>query len=96
MVLIQFLMYTRNVLSASYIHICKANDKEIAQCITDSVNELRPKLKSGIPELDVPALEPLELDEIKLRRGPQSAQIDANLTDLVVWGAPTFQILEIK
>ena len=79
-----------------YIHVCQADDRDLTNCIIRSVNELRPKLKEGIPELDVPALEPLALDEIKLRRGPTTAQIDANLTDLRVWGAPSFEILELK
>lgn len=82
--------------TAKYIHVCKANDPDIANCIIQSVDGIREHLKDGIPELDVPPLEPLLLDEIKLRRGPQSAQIDANITDIEVWGPTTFKILELK
>lgn len=83
-------------LTANYIHVCKANDPEIGACIVKSVNEIRPYLKEGIPDLDVPPLEPLLLDEIKLKRGPTTAQIDANITDLQVWGPTSFEIVEIK
>nr|CAH7741263.1 unnamed protein product [Callosobruchus chinensis] len=80
----------------SYIKVCKKNDPKIAECITNSVNELRPKLVEGIPELDVPSMEPLPLDTIKLRSGPSQAKIDANITNLKVWGPSTFEVLEMK
>nr|CAI5842102.1 unnamed protein product [Callosobruchus analis] len=72
----------------SYIKVCKKNDPKIAECITNSVNALRPKLVEGIPELNVPSMEPLPLDTIKLRSGPSQAKIDANITNLKVWGPP--------
>lgn len=81
---------------ANYIHVCKASDPDISNCIIKSVNSIRSYLKTGIPDLEVPPLEPLLLDEIKLRRGPTSAQIDANITDLQVWGPTSFEIVELK
>jgi len=79
-----------------YIHICKADDPNIVPCINNSVNLLRPRLKTGIPELDVPPMEPLMLNEIKLKRGPSGAAIDCNITNLKVWGAASFVITEMK
>ncbi|KAK9888491.1 hypothetical protein WA026_000742 [Henosepilachna vigintioctopunctata] len=79
-----------------YIKVCKSNEKDLAQCIINSVYALRPQLKKGIPELDVPPMEPLFLDEIKLRSGPNAAKLDANITNIKVWGPSEFQILEVK
>ncbi|KAK9700685.1 hemolymph juvenile hormone binding protein (JHBP) [Popillia japonica] len=79
-----------------YIHICSANDADISKCILNSINLLRPQLKEGIEELDVPPLEPLPLDEITLKRGPSSTRITANITDIKVWGASDFEILELR
>ncbi|KAL3282190.1 hypothetical protein HHI36_005384, partial [Cryptolaemus montrouzieri] len=79
-----------------YIKICKSNDPDLAACITESVNALRPQLKKGIPELEVPPLEPLYLDEIKLRNGPSTAKLDANITNIRVWGPSNFKILDVK
>lgn len=81
---------------ADYIHICQAGDANLAKCIISSVDELRAQLKTGIPELDVPALEPLPLDQIQLKRGPTNARIDANITELKVWGPSDFQIKDLK
>jgi hypothetical protein len=60
------------------------------------VNLLRPKLKEGISELNVPPIEPLLLDEVKLRSGPSNAKINANITNIKVWGPSGFEILELK
>lgn len=60
------------------------------------MEQLRSKLKGGIPELDVPPIEPLLLDEIKLRSGPDQAKIDANITNAKVWGPSEFEIVELK
>ncbi|KAL1490580.1 hypothetical protein ABEB36_013250 [Hypothenemus hampei] len=83
-------------MSASYIKVCNRNDPEIAKCIMNSVEQLRGKLKIGIPELNVPPIEPLLLDEIKLRSGPNQAKIDANITNARVWGPSGFEILDLK
>jgi len=80
----------------SYIKVCKSTDPNIAKCIIDSVNQLKPKLVEGIPELNVPPIEPLPLDEIKLRSGPNSAKINANITNIKAWGPSSFEILELK
>jgi len=80
----------------SYIKVCKRNDPNLSKCIIDSIEYLRPKLKSGIPELDVPPIEPLSLKEIKLRSGPNQAQINANITNLMVHGPSSFKILDLQ
>ncbi|KAJ8968463.1 hypothetical protein NQ317_003608 [Molorchus minor] len=69
-----------------YIKICKKSTPDLAACIKDSVNALRPKLIEGIPELDVPSIEPLPIDRIELRSGPPTARIDGNFTNIKAWG----------
>ncbi|XP_068903387.1 protein takeout-like isoform X2 [Tenebrio molitor] len=79
-----------------YIKVCTSSEKNLTNCIIDSVNLLRPKLKEGISELNVPPIEPLLLDEVKLRSGPSNAKINANITNIKVWGPSGFEILELK
>ncbi|CAG9863724.1 unnamed protein product [Phyllotreta striolata] len=76
----------------SYIKVCKKSNPDLAKCIINSVMSLKPKLAEGISELEVPPLEPLLLDTIKLRSGPSSAKIDANITNLLVYGASAFEL----
>lgn len=64
--------------------MCKRKDPEINKCIINSIETLRDKLKHGIPELDVPAIEPLRLPNLQLLRGPTGARLDVNLTNVKV------------
>ncbi|RZC39113.1 takeout, partial [Asbolus verrucosus] len=79
-----------------YIHICKRSDPHVSKCVRDSVEVLRPRLKSGIPEIDVPSLEPLHLDEITIFRGEPSSNLKAFLKNVEVHGAGDFQITKLK
>ncbi|KAG8040239.1 hypothetical protein G9C98_000809 [Cotesia typhae] len=47
----------------SYIPICGRRDPNLNDCIVKSVNQMRPKLREGIPELDVPPVDPLLIKE---------------------------------
>ncbi|XP_026826193.1 uncharacterized protein LOC105284342 [Ooceraea biroi] len=80
----------------SYIKICSRTDPNINKCILNSIEQLRGKLATGIQELDVPAIEPLELKHIRLLRGPQTARLDVNLTNLLVSGPSKFEIRNFK
>ncbi|KAH1024378.1 hypothetical protein HUJ05_003869 [Dendroctonus ponderosae] len=80
----------------NYIKVCQKTDPNLSQCIIDSIEYLRPKLKEGIPELNVPSIEPLPLNEIRLKSGPNQAQINANITNLLVHGPSSFKIIDLK
>ncbi|XP_045524689.1 protein takeout-like isoform X1 [Pieris brassicae] len=84
------------VISAPYIKICHRDDPNVDKCIMNSIEELRPKLKKGIPELDVPGIEPLSLGQIALARGPQGAKLTAVVNDVKVRGPSNFKITELK
>ncbi|XP_014472151.1 PREDICTED: protein takeout-like isoform X2 [Dinoponera quadriceps] len=80
----------------SYIKICSQNDPDLNKCIFNSIEQLRDNLAKGIPELDVPPIEPLFLENLRLLRGPNSASFDMNLTNIEVYGASTFKIDNLK
>lgn len=80
----------------SYIKVCSKSEPNLEKCIINSVNLIRPKLEKGIPELHVPGIEPLLLDEIQMRSGPSQAKIDANITNVRVWGPSKFEVLDLK
>lgn len=69
---------------ASYIKVCNRRDPEINKCVFNSIEQLRDKLVTGIPELSVPPIEPLILKHIRLLRGPNGARLDVNITNLQV------------
>ncbi|KAL7294603.1 hypothetical protein TKK_0011909 [Trichogramma kaykai] len=79
-----------------YIKACKRSDPNINDCITNTIEGLREKLTYGIPELGAPAIEPLNLDQIRLVRGPNGARLDINVTDLKVFGPSKFRVRNLK
>ncbi|XP_058803122.1 uncharacterized protein LOC131671030 [Phymastichus coffea] len=64
----------------SYMKVCGRRNPKLNECVKDSVLQLKPKLQSGIPELDVPSLEPLYFDEVILATLPDFTAVAKNLT----------------
>ncbi|KAL7294604.1 hypothetical protein TKK_0011910 [Trichogramma kaykai] len=76
-----------------YIRICGRRNPNLDQCVLESVAQMMPKLQQGIPELDVPSLEPLDVEEIAL------ANLDdfrAVATNVKLRGLSTFEIRYLK
>lgn len=71
-------------LAAPYIKVCSPKDPNINQCITNSIDQLRSKLATGIPELHIPKIEPLLLNNIQLIRGPRNAKFEFVISNLQV------------
>jgi Haemolymph juvenile hormone binding protein (JHBP) len=69
-------------LAASIIPTCPRNHPNIVQCITESVEKIRPNLQSGDfgGGFEVPALEPMFIDKIAMNRGADFQAIFSNLT----------------
>nr|CAD7269437.1 unnamed protein product [Timema shepardi] len=82
--------------TASYIEICSRNDPNIENCIINSIEKVRPKLLTGIPELDVPPIEPLVLKEVVVSRGANAAIFRAVGSNVKVYGPAQFQITGLK
>lgn len=68
----------------------------MAKCIRESVEVLRPRLKKGIPEINVPSIEPLHIDEITIFNGDPPSNLKAFLRNVKVHGASDFQITKLK
>ncbi|XP_060517819.1 uncharacterized protein LOC132696799 [Cylas formicarius] len=79
-----------------YIHVCHRNDPDVAKCIQNSIEALRPKLVHGIPELSVPGIDPFKLDKIVIFDGSDSNQLTASLNNVEVRNAGNFEITKLK
>lgn len=74
--------------------MCSRKVPDINNCIVDSINNLRPLLAKGLPDLKVPSIEPFELDALQLHLDSNGGPF--NLKDLKVWGVSNFNITELK
>lgn len=63
----------------SYMKVCKRHDPQLNECIVNSIETLRPYLLKGIPELDVPSIEPLTLPEVLVAQGAGIKAVGKNI-----------------
>lgn len=52
------------ILSAKYINVCKRDQDTINSCAKHSIEALRSTLIEGIPDLNVPGIEPFVIKEV--------------------------------
>lgn len=78
-----------------FLHICHIhkNTSHFEQCVSQSIEYLKPYLKVGVPEYNIPSLEPLELKKLSLSL-TETLKIQAN--DLLVHGASDFTVSNVK
>ncbi|CAH1111899.1 unnamed protein product [Psylliodes chrysocephalus] len=80
----------------SYFKICHQSDANLAKCIKKSVEELRPLLVKGIPDLDIPSVEPLIIPEVIIDQGSGPVSLRSVYKDIKVYGPSKFTIKDIK
>lgn len=81
---------------AEYIHVCKRTDPQVSKCIRESIEVLRPRLVKGIPEINVPGMEPLHISDIVIANGDGPSSFRAILKNVKVYGASDFKINKLK
>ncbi|XP_058803118.1 circadian clock-controlled protein daywake [Phymastichus coffea] len=77
-----------------FIHVCRRNEPDIEACIRRSVEDLRPQLMSGVPEYNIPSLEPLLLKELVAAEGTGGLKITAR--DVSAFGASNFIVQKLR
>nr|AGM32112.1 juvenile hormone binding protein domain protein [Coptotermes formosanus] len=79
-----------------YIKQCHEGDPKAVECITAALHHLRPYLAKGIPEIEMPSVEPFRMDELSLSltTGPNGYKV--TLRDLDIYGASNFTVSDLK
>ncbi|XP_011309503.1 protein takeout [Fopius arisanus] len=75
-----------------FLHVCKRNDPNINDCIKNSVEHLRPYLLKGVPEYQIPSIEPLLLKEIVAAEG---GGLKLSARDVNAYGASDFSVTKM-
>lgn len=78
---------------AEFLHVCQFHEPQYETCVSKSISDLKPYLKVGVPEYNIPSLEPLNLK--KLSVSPTSS-LKLQGTDIQVYGASNFDVTKIK
>lgn len=90
-----FLPTTNLTISASFINVCNQTDPHLGSCIRRSIISLRPHLLNGIPELDVPSLDPLFVPEIFIAQ-TGGIQISAGFKNISIAGPTKFRLRSVR
>ncbi|CRK87802.1 CLUMA_CG001541, isoform A [Clunio marinus] len=91
-----FLLLVASQQIPPYIKQCRSSDPKLTECVKDALHHLKPWLKTGIPEIQMPSTEPFVMDSLSLALtgGPNGYRI--NLKDMETFGASNFTVKSIK
>lgn len=82
-------------ISAAYLQICQKVDANLTECLKESIEKFRSVLIDGIPNVDVPSLDPLEIGHLyKSEKKKHGVRIKTE--NVVVLGILKFTIDDLK
>ncbi|XP_048004826.1 protein takeout-like [Leguminivora glycinivorella] len=79
-----------------YILPCSRSDPQLDACVKRSFNHLRPYLARGLPELGVPAVEPLLIDRLVMANDAGPVRVTASFTNITVLGPSNYTVTKIR
>ncbi|XP_071555941.1 protein takeout [Temnothorax nylanderi] len=79
-----------------YVKQCSKSDPKLLTCLIGALHFLRPYLKVGIPEIELPSVEPFRMDELSLSLTGGTNGYKIQLRDLYVKGASNYSVEDIK
>ncbi|KAG5880988.1 hypothetical protein JTB14_017998 [Gonioctena quinquepunctata] len=79
-----------------YIKQCYEGDPQLIDCFKDAIQHLRPYLKKGIKEIELPSVEPFKMEELtlSLTTGPNGYKV--SLKNIDVFGASQFTVKNLR
>lgn len=75
---------------ASYFPRCHVDDPKLNECLLKATDTVRPFLIKGVPELQIPPMEPFLLPEASLEQGTQALNFKATLYNTSVYGLSNY------
>ncbi|XP_037812572.1 uncharacterized protein LOC119604168 [Lucilia sericata] len=92
----QVILAQQNKDIPEYVKQCRRDDPELLKCFMGSLEHLKPYLARGIPEIELPSVEPFKMNTLALQLtdGPQGYKI--TLKNMEVFGASNFQVKSMK
>lgn len=79
-----------------YILPCSRSDPKLNDCVKRLFNHLRPYLIRGIPEIEVPPVEPLSINKLYMENGHGPVRVRAAFNNVTAFGASNYSINNVK
>ncbi|XP_060517815.1 circadian clock-controlled protein daywake-like [Cylas formicarius] len=77
----------------SFLHVCHRNDPNLIPCLIAAVEEIRPFLVKGVPEYNLPSLEPLHMKDFFAE---ETAGMTIKVTEVSAWGCSDYFVRGIE
>ncbi|CAH1399000.1 unnamed protein product [Nezara viridula] len=79
-----------------YVKHCKGSDPHLIDCLISALHHIRPFLAKGIPEIQMPTVEPFRMDDLSLAltSGPNGYKI--TLKEMDIYGSSNFTVTKLK
>nr|XP_022919098.1 circadian clock-controlled protein-like [Onthophagus taurus] len=87
---------TKNITTPEYILPCYREDPNLNTCLRGTFEHLRPYLIGGLKDINVPSIDPLEIERLVMENGQGPFRIKALFTNITVYGASNYSIANIK
>ncbi|KAJ9577458.1 hypothetical protein L9F63_005959 [Diploptera punctata] len=72
--------------ASSYFNICHKTEPEFTKCVLDTLQELKPKLIKGIPELDIVPIDPMHIPRMEINQAQGPLQFKSAYSNITVYG----------
>ncbi|XP_063829428.1 uncharacterized protein LOC135078799 [Ostrinia nubilalis] len=79
-----------------YFPQCKRSDPQIEKCVLDAIEAIKPRLKTGIPEVNVPALDPFTVPTLRLDKTAPNLRLKATVKHAKAFGGTNFVIEKLR
>lgn len=84
------------LISADYLHVCHKSDTNLPQCMMKSIETLRQYLIDGIPDLDVPSIDPMIIGDLLVSESTQTNGLRLSAKKIRAFGASLFKLKKIE
>jgi hypothetical protein len=79
-----------------YIMPCSKSDPNINECLKNFFNHLNKYLAYGIPEINLPSVEPLRVNQVILEDNTAGFRVKAYLKDILAYGGSKMHVTDVK
>lgn len=77
----------------SFVQTCLKSDPDFDDCSTEAVQKLFIALGPGLPEIDLPPIDPLNIPKIRILQGEGPVNVNAALDNVLVTGFGKTEVL---
>ncbi|XP_021914393.1 protein takeout-like isoform X2 [Zootermopsis nevadensis] len=86
----------REVAASEFFQICHRSDPDISSCIKNTLEDLRPLLIKGIPELYIVPMDPLNIPRLGYKEVNGNFEMEQILSNVTIHGIGQSKVLDVR